>query len=287
MVSDDRRASHRPTAPHDPKDLDGYVLDFGEDFDAPTLDRSRWLPHYLPQWSSRSASEARYELTGSSLRLRIDEDQEPWCPEVDGAIRVSSLQTGCRSGPVGSRDGQHRFDPRLTVREVQPEVRLYAPTYGYVETRLRGLPLPGYMVALWMIGFEDEPTQSGEICVCELFGHRIGRDSSEIRFGLHPFDDPRMSEEFVARPFPIDASEFHVYAVDWTPDGVDFYLDGRRIHRSAQSPDYPMQLMLGAYELPALLPDGVRSAPWPKVFEIDYVRVYRSAAEPEPPARSR
>jgi hypothetical protein len=77
MASDDRRASHHSTAPHDPKDRDGYVLDFDEDFDAPTLGRSRWLPHYLPQWSSRSASEARYELTGSYLGLRIDEDQEP------------------------------------------------------------------------------------------------------------------------------------------------------------------------------------------------------------------
>jgi hypothetical protein len=127
FAPDPGHASHRLTTPHHPKDRDGDVLDF----DAPTLDRSRWLPHYLPQWSSRSAFEARYELTGSSLRLRIDEDQEPWCPEVDGAIRVSSLQTGCRSRPVGSRDGQHRFDPRLRVREVQPEARLYTPTYGW------------------------------------------------------------------------------------------------------------------------------------------------------------
>lgn len=286
MAQHQRGASSGPD-PRPTPDRPGSVLEFDEDFAAPTLDRSRWLPHYLPHWSSRSASEARYELAGSSLLLRIDEDQQPWCPEVDGAIRVSSLQTGCRSGPVGSRDGQHRFDPRLVVREAQEDVRLYTPTYGYIETRLKGLPLPGYMVALWMIGFEDEPAHSAEICVCELFGHRIGAGGSEIRFGLHPFHDPRMSDEFFARRFPIDAAEFHVYAVDWTPRGVDFYLDGRRIHRSAQSPGYPMQLMLGAYELPALVPGGVRSAPWPKVFEIDHVRVYRPAAAADPPAPPR
>ena len=26
------------------------------------------------------------------------------------------------------------------------------------------------MVALWLIGYEDEPDRSGEICVCEIFG---------------------------------------------------------------------------------------------------------------------
>ena len=26
------------------------------------------------------------------------------------------------------------------------------------------------MVALWMIGFEDQPDRSAEICICEIFG---------------------------------------------------------------------------------------------------------------------
>ena len=36
------------------------------------------------------------------LRLLIEADQEPWCPEFDGEVRVSSLQTGVFAGPVGS-----------------------------------------------------------------------------------------------------------------------------------------------------------------------------------------
>jgi hypothetical protein len=35
---------------------------FVERFEGPDLDRDRWLPHYLPQWSSRAASAATYEV---------------------------------------------------------------------------------------------------------------------------------------------------------------------------------------------------------------------------------
>jgi hypothetical protein len=66
----------------------------------------------------------------------------PWCPEFDGEVRVSSLQTGVFSGPRGSAIGQHRFSPDAVVREEQEERRLYTPLYGIVETRLRAIDDP-------------------------------------------------------------------------------------------------------------------------------------------------
>jgi hypothetical protein len=65
-----------------------------------------------------------------------------------------------------------------------------------------------------------------------------------------------------------------VYAAEWTPDGVTFFVDGSRRKRVDQSPAYPMQLMLGIYELPA--PDGdEQPTSFPKAFVVDYVRGYR------------
>ena len=61
------------------------------------------------------------------LRLLIEADHEPWCPELDGEVRVSSLQTGAFAAPLGSEVGQHRFDPAARVREEQEDVRLYTP----------------------------------------------------------------------------------------------------------------------------------------------------------------
>jgi hypothetical protein len=99
-------------------------LEFEDTFAGPELDRSRWLPHYLAHWSSRERAAARYELGDGGLRLRIDPDQGPWCPEWDGGVRVSSLQTGQFSGPLGSAVGQHRFNPEAVVREEQEPARL-------------------------------------------------------------------------------------------------------------------------------------------------------------------
>src|SRR6476660_1824568 len=97
-----------------------FELEFEDTFDGVELDTTRWLPYYLPHWSSRERSAARYVVRGGLLRLRIDEDQPPWCPELDGELRVSSLQTGELAGPFGSAVGQHRFSDAAVVREEQP-----------------------------------------------------------------------------------------------------------------------------------------------------------------------
>lgn len=147
---------------------------------------------------------ARYEVGYGRLRLLIDEDQEPWCPELDGHLRVSSLQTGAFSGPVGSGIGQHRFHPAAVVREAQPNVRLYTPQYGRIELGARATDDPRSMVALWLIGYEDEPERSGEICVCELFGRDVAADGAVVGVGVHPFGDPALVDDFSRVTVPIE-----------------------------------------------------------------------------------
>ena len=251
-----------------------YELEFEDAFDGPGLDGGRWIPHYLPQWSSRARSAARHALRDGCLHLLIEADQPPWCPELDGEVRVSSLQTGVFAGPLGSKIGQHRFDPRAVVTEEQEAVRLYTPRYGRIELRARALDDPRSMVALWMIGYEDAPERSAEICVCEIFGRDVGEREARVGMGVHPFGDPRIRDDFQAVPLPIDVREFHVYCADWKPGVVDFLVDGRPVRTVPQAPDYPMQLMLGIYEFPAE-PPMAEGGGYPKAFVIDYVRGYR------------
>jgi hypothetical protein len=40
----------------DPARKSGYRLDFHDEFDGDALDGDRWVPYYLPQWSSREQS---------------------------------------------------------------------------------------------------------------------------------------------------------------------------------------------------------------------------------------
>jgi glycosyl hydrolase family 16 len=251
-----------------------YELEFDETFEGDALDTSRWLPYYLPHWSSRRRSAARYELGGGLLRLLIEADQEPWCPELDGDVRVSSLQTGEFAGPVGSAVGQHRFNPAAVVREAQPNIRLYTPQYGRIELRAKAVDDPSAMVALWMIGYEDEPRRSAEICVCEIFGRDVAADHVAVGMGVHPFGDPQIVDDFSRETIEIDARDFHVYAAEWTPDRVTFLVDGNRLKLVDQSPAYPMQLMLGIYELPSTEREQ-RPTSYPKVFEVDHVRGFR------------
>jgi hypothetical protein len=257
-----------------------YELEFDDTFEGESLDLHRWLPYYLPHWSGRERSAAWYEIGGGSLRLLIEADQQPWCPELDGQVRVSSLQTGAFAGPVGSAIGQHRFNPGALVREAQPNVRLYTPRHGRTELRAKATDDPRTMVALWMIGYEDEPHRSAEICVCEIFGRDVGRDHALVGLGVHPFGDPAIVDDFSREQLPIDAREFHEYAVEWTPKDVSFFVDGDAVKTVEQSPAYSMQLMLGIYEFP---PAGgaEETRPYPKAFVVDYVRGYRLAGEPD------
>lgn len=96
--------------------------------------------------------------------------------------------------------------------------------------------------------------------------------------GVHPWFDPSIRDEFFEEDLPIDATCFHIYAVEWKPHSIDFYVDNQKLRTIHQSPGYPMQFMLGIYELPgqasavkALYPAGT----YPKEFVVDYVRAYQ------------
>ena len=236
------------------------------------LDPARWLAAYLPQWSSRERAAPNAAVDHGRLVLTVERGQAPWCPEWDGEVRVSSVQTGCFAGPVGSPIGQHRFAPDVVVREAQPELRLYTPRRGRIEMRAAAEVGPDTMAALWMIGFEDRPDDSGEICVVEIFGRDVTPGRAALGMGIHPHHDPRLRDDFERVELAIDPAEAHDYAIEWTADGIVWAVDGRVVRRIDQTPDYPMQLMLGVYAFRA-----IRAAERPPRFVVDHVRGFGPA----------
>jgi hypothetical protein len=260
-----------PPAPRYDEEIPGYCLAFSDDFNEKTLDLGRWVPHYLPHWSSRARSSPSYHLYDSSLVLFISEDQGPWCPEFDGELRVSALQTGQFSGDLGSKIGQHRFNKEVCVREIQTTMRLFTPLYGRIVLRARAKMLTNSLVSLFLIGFEEIPENSGEITVMEVFGHDVHSDGVIIGRGIKSINDDRLETEIVKTKLPIRITDWHIYAMDWSRDGVKFYLDNELISSSDQSPRYTMQLMLTFYQLSSQ--NGAGHNPRAE-FEIDYVRGY-------------
>ena len=156
------------------------------------------------------------------------------------------LQSGVFSGEVGSTVGQQPFRDGQVVREHQPAHWGWTPLYGLIEVRARMELSPRSMASVWMVGLEQEPERSGEICVFEVFGEAI----DEVGSGIKPIRDPSLSWGFDAPRRAIDVAEPHVYAADWRPGRVDFLVDGERVKTIDQAPAYPLQIMVAVFDFP-------------------------------------
>ena len=245
--------THDPGSPRRGKDQSppGPSAQLDEQFAGDDLNRSVWLPYYLPHWSSRAESAATYAVQDGELRLSIPAEQGLWCQGVhETPLRASCIQSANFSGPVGSSIGGQPFKEGLLVAEEQEEFWGFTPLYGHVEIRARAVITPRSMVAFWMSGLEDTPEHSGEICVMEVFGEAVRDGSADVGMGLHKFRDPALAEEFSADPLDIDVADFHVYGVDWRPGSLVFSVDGEPVKRIGQSPNYPVQLMIGVFDFP-------------------------------------
>lgn len=227
-----------------------------EDFGGDDLDREVWLSHYLPAWSSRELTRATWAVAGGTLRLHIPPDQRPWCEgDHEPPLRVSGLQSGSWSGPVGSTRGQQPFREGLVVQEQQERFEGWLVEGGEVGITARMTLSPRSMAALWLNGLEDDPAQErcGELCVFEVFGRALGPaddPSAEVGVGVKAFRDPRLVQDFAAPRLSLDVTDFHDYAVRWQPDGAVFSVDGEEVRRCARAPDYPLQLMLAVFDFP-------------------------------------
>lgn len=253
---------------------DGLRLVFEDHFDTPTLDPAVWVPHYLPAWSSRAATAATYDIQDSCLRLSIPPEQGRWLPgEHTPPLRVSGIQSGNISGPLGSTIGQQPWRDGALVRDAQQTFWGWTPQLGYLEMRAKGVVTPRSMVAWWMVGLEDIPDRCAEICVAEMFGDAVEPGTSTaVGMGLHPFRDPTIAEDFEAVRLPIDVAEFHTYAVDWTAERVGFLIDGELVRSCPRPPTYPMQMMIAVFDFPDRS-TGNDAGAVPELI-VDYLRGY-------------
>ncbi|MEL4320311.1 glycoside hydrolase family 16 protein [Leifsonia sp. YIM 134122] len=245
--------------------------DVHDDFSSPTLRSDLWVPDYLPHWTTPERSRARYEMTGASgLRLLIEHDQLDW-REEDAPLRVSNLQTGVFSGPVGSERGTHRHRPDgLQVRAETPERMLWAPASGHIDITVSASLNDGCMLAAWLVGAENlSPQHSGEICIFEIDATAIDPHETRVRCGVKAHGDDSLVTDMVEVNVPVDASRPHTWSVIWGPKGTLIGCEGVVVKRSAQAPDYPMLLMLDLFEVgPRSTAEGV----YPKSAFIHSVR---------------
>lgn len=250
----------------------GWKLVFQEEFEDEVLDPTKFSDSYLTHWTTVEQSLAHYDVKDGIISLRIDkEGQGPWWADA-GKQKVSSIQTGMR-------DGLHNFWDSCTILDHHRAVNNFVTKYGYFELRARIPNDGGLHSAWWMIGTEAKPDQTGEIDIFEICGPDIKSNWSKVRVSVHPWKDKKLREQGLNYYPSCDVSEdFHTYGFEWQPDGMNFYFDGKLVRQTKQSPDYPMYTLLGIYENEAPFWSGKPdyNSDYPKRFEIDYFRAYKT-----------
>jgi hypothetical protein len=249
-------------------------LIYCDNFDRNFIDESNWIANYLPHWTTPELAIPHHHFEDGHLVLRLDADQSPWCPDHDGGVKCSSIQTGHFSGPLGAVNGQLRFNKNLRVVTELPSSQLYVPKHGYFEVRAKAKIASNNMVAFWMMGFEELPDDSGEITVMEIFGRNCTASTTTFGYGIKQAADPRLQTEYHEDVLPFDVADWHVYGAEWNATGVTHFLDGEPLRHIKMAPQYPLQLMLGIYELPN---DPQPIEKQTATFTIDYVKGYAPA----------
>jgi beta-glucanase (GH16 family) len=263
----------------------------------------------LPGWKLVWSDEFNY--TGHP-------DPSKWCYE-EGYVRHNELQyytvnrlenarangehllielrkeTRASFLPTSINDGWHRYtSASLNTRNTA------SWTYGRFEIRARMPRGKGTWPAIWFLsplrtpnvpgppqprqpdgkevdgprrGPNSGESSEGEIDLMESWGSH----PNEIAVHIHGTKGPTPSKTVIVDDI---YNKFHVYALEWYPDHMDFFLDDQKILTYTKDPpmgwsfDHPMYLIMniacGGPDEPA--PDD---SALPQFMTVDYVRVYR------------
>ena len=157
---------------------------------------------------------------------------------------------------------------------------------GRVEVRAKLPDALGTWPALWLLPVETTGRvgwpHSGEIDFME----HVGFDNGVIHASVHTskYNWPNGNHHTQTYTLPSVVTDFHIYALEWTEESLDFYVDDVLITRfvnentgwEAWPFDVPfyliMNLAVGGEWGGAR---GVDRDAYPARFEIDWVRVYR------------
>lgn len=256
---------------------DQWVLVWSDEFDGDELDRSKWEKEENNYGGGNNERQAY--RTGSR-----------YCFVRDGMLHIA-----VHRDPHTTVDGktQPYSSARIRTRKRGDW------TYGRFEVRARMPDGQGIWPAVWML--PTEPVHGGwaaggEIDILESRGSAVGETTGAIHFGG---EWPRNRYLSHAHTFPgrNAAEDFHVYALEWEPDEIRWYVNGElcmtrtkdewfseNAPNNPRAPfDQPFHLLINVavdgrfFEGTAQRADLLPAEAFPQVLQVDYVRVYQWA----------
>lgn len=162
-------------------------------------------------------------------------------------------------------------------------------THGRFEARIRIPKGSGMWPAFWMLPANTNVgwPASGEIDIQEATGQRSMFEMGTIHYGSSQSTHQWLSSQILKQPDSW-GDDFHVYAVNWTPNRISWYVDdllfATRTPADMANPadwtfeSYQYYLILNL-AVGGNLGGAVDNTALPQKMDIDYVRVY---ATPQP-----
>ncbi len=161
---------------------------------------------------------------------------------------------------------------------------------GRVEVRAKLPAGRGVWPAIWMLGENIGQAgwpACGEIDIMEFVGHEPGVVHANIH--TRKYNHTQNNGKGSKLSLPGASAAFHVYAVEWNHERMEFSVDGKKYFtyenegsgKDAWPYDEPQYLILnlaigGAWGGAQGIDDGI----FPQKFLIDYVRVYQRQNAP-------
>ncbi|GAB3786258.1 hypothetical protein GCM10028818_49350 [Spirosoma horti] len=160
-------------------------------------------------------------------------------------------------------------------------------TYGRIEAMAKLPKGLGTWPAVWMLGKNIATAgwpRSGEIDIME----HVGFDEGVIHGTVHTeaYNHAKKTEKGKAVTINDVTGTFHLYAIEWTTDQIDFFVDNQKYY-TVQKSALGTSEAQWPFEQPFFLilnvavggnwggQKGVDETIWPQRMEVDYVRVYQ------------
>ncbi len=239
-----------------------WTLVWQDEFDgaAGSIDYSKWV-HDLGTGSNGWGNNELQYYTDSLANIRQD---------GDGHLIITARQEQLNGSPYTSA--------RIKTQGI------YEFTYGRVEARIK-LPYgQGLWPAFWLLGANISDVswpQCGEIDIME----NRGQEPTKIQGSMHgpgysgamPVSD---SWQLINSRYD---TEFHLFAIEWFEDHVDFFVDDnlyQRINKEDVSGtwvfDHPFFIILNVAVGGDYVGAPASYTSFPQELYCDYVRVYRA-----------